>query len=1055
MPPSPLSGASKSLLHGRRSKKNLFKISVEDLNTLNQDKSVESLQDKGGITWLAEELAVDLSHGLNTREEDQKPYSLHDRELQFGRNVMTEVEAKTLLSLILEQLQDPVLLLLIVAATISTILGLAITEQRENQEWVDGVAIWVAIAIVSILGAVNEYRQDQQFRKLNAQKEEFEVTVIRDGKEGLIFNTELLVGDVLVLNTGDRVTADGVLFHNDDLIIDEASLTGESESVRKKLDSDPFCRSGTHVTDGSGRILVTAVGKRTEWGQTMALITGETDKTPLQEKLVDLAAAIGRMGLSVGICSFIILTVRWIIEKRGFPIDEINDDGPLQFFLLFVTIVVVAVPEGLPLAVTISLAYSMQKMMKDKNFVRVLSACETMGGATCICSDKTGTLTENRMTVVEGWFHGLYFNETPTAEQLNSEVVTLITENACLNSKAFLIDEENETTEFVGNRTECALLILARNWKVDYSEVRKEHETEIIKVYGFNSARKMSSIIVRRGNVMRLYNKGAAEMVLQRCTSYTPEYGIGREITDEIRSHLMTTIEGMASRGLRTLALTYVDLDPFEFSFGPELEPFDESQDGKRGFAEPPDDNLVLLAIVGIKDPVRREVPDAVEKCKRAGIFVRMVTGDNVFTARHIAMECGILTPEGIVMEGPDFRQRAENDVENLKKELPHLQVLARSSPSDKHTLVTLLRSEGEVVAVTGDGTNDAPALRESDVGLAMGIAGTEVAKEAADIVIMDDNFSSIVKAVLWGRSVLTNIRKFLQFQLTVNVVALAVAFFAAIVDGETPLNVLQLLWVNLIMDSLAALALATEDPTPDLLDKKPQGRKESLITQTMLKHILLQSIYQVVVVFFILYSFPYLFERYEIPKKDEFYYHYCYEDTDDDRRYKGERIDHLCENYLHCDNSTRKCTLYDEEQLDKLDLDHDFRDHIKDKYEDDHDDAIMRKNSLIFNAFIFMQVFNEFNCRKIYDEYWIFQGVFHSPLFCGITVGITALQVAVMLTPIGTFFKVNTLTAVEWVASILIGIGVIPFSLAIRYISKRHCQARRYGYESIPSVPL
>lgn len=697
---------------------------------------------------------------------------------------------------------------------------------------------------------------------MNAKKEEFEVTVIRDGKEGVIVNTELLVGDVLVLKTGDRVTADGVLFHNNDLVMDEASITGESETVRKKVDTDPFCRSGTHVTDGSGRILVIAVGKHSEWGETMALATGDTDKTPLQEKLVNLAAAIGRVGFIVAIASFVAMLVRWMIEKSGFPIDEINEDGPLQFFLFAVTIVVVAVPEGLPLAVTISLSYSMQKMMKDNNFVRVLAACETMGGATCICSDKTGTLTENKMTVVEGWFQGQYFSQLPTDRELEPTVLELITDNASLNSEAFLIQEENEPIKFVGNRTECALLVLAKNLNVDYKDVRSKEGVERIKVYGFSSLKKMSSAVVRKGVHLRLYNKGAAEMVLPKCTQYVDHLFIKYAITEEKQSELNQTIEEMAGRGMRTLALTYRDLDEDEFNFSLDKKPLDEPLGRKKGFAEAPDEDLILLAIVGIKDPVRPEVPEAVAQCKHAGIFVRMVTGDNIYTAKHIAKDCGILTDHGLALEGPEFRQRAEKDLEGLKRDLPKIQVLARSSPSDKHTLVSLLRDEGEVVAVTGDGTNDAPALREADVGLAMGIAGTEVAKEAADIVILDDNFSSIVKAVLWGRSVLTNIRKFLQFQLTINVVAMVVAFVAAVVGGETPLNVLQLLWVNLIMDSLAALALATEDPTPDLLNEKPQGRAEALISRTMMKHILLQALYQIVVILVILYSFPYIFEK-------------------------------------------------------------------------------------------------------------------------------------------------------------------------------------------------
>eukprot|EP00210_Caulerpa_lentillifera_P003791 g3621.t2 len=977
-----------------------FDISVKELSTINQDKDFQKLTTSGGVEGIAKAVKSDLNTGIESNESGQAKITIHDRGVAFGTNTAKQVDPKSFFALVLEQIEDPIIILLIIAATVSTILGLTIKEEREEGGWIDGVAIWVAVFVVAFVGAANDYQKDQQFRKLNAEKDVFDVTVIRDGNEGLVKNTELVVGDILVLNTGDRVTADGILFYNNDLVIDEASLTGESEPIKKRLDRDPFCRSGTQVTDGSGRILIIAVGEHSEWGQTLALVTGETDETPLQEKLGALAVAIGKLGMFVGVASFIVLTVRWIVDHSGFPLSKINDEGPIQFFLFAITIVVVAVPEGLPLAVTISLAYSMRKMMKDNNFVRVLSACETMGGATAICSDKTGTLTENRMTVVAGWFHDMYFRNTPKKEELIPEVMNLITENASLNSKAFLIIEDNGEVQFVGNRTECALLMMARTWDVDYRQVRSTYENQMVKVYGFSSAKKMASIIVRQEGVLRLYNKGAAEMVLQHCTHYIAQNGSRDEIDSNKRNDLMRTIEEMATQGLRTLALTYTDLNPDEFNLGPNNEPLDESINGKRGFTEPPEEDLVLMAIVGIKDPVRQEVPEAVEKCKKAGIFVRMVTGDNIFTAQHIARECGILTQDGIAMEGPDFRRRAEHDSENLKKELPQLQVLARSSPTDKHTLVSMLRSLGEVVAVTGDGTNDAPALKESDVGLAMGIAGTEVAKEAADIVIMDDNFSSIVKAVLWGRSVFSNIRKFLQFQLTVNVVALAVAFIAAMVGGETPLNVLQLLWVNLIMDTLAALALATENPTPDLLDEKPHGRNEPLISPPMAKHILLQSAYQLVVIFIILYAFPSIFNRYEFPDKDRFYYEYC-QNTDGEHSYEDRPVQEFCSTYLSCNDTRQKCSLYDEDYLDGRKMSHGFRDHIKDEYEDEHDDAEIRKNSVVFNSFIFMQIFNEINSRKIRNEYNILQGVFDSPIFCIISISITGLQVRSMITSV------------------------------------------------------
>eukprot|EP00877_Chromochloris_zofingiensis_P010934 jgi/Chrzof1/6094/Cz17g09140.t1 len=356
-----------------------------------------------------------------------------------------------------------------------------------------------------------------------------------------------------------------------------------------------------------------------------------------------------------------------------------------------------------------------------------------MGGATAICSDKTGTLTENRMTVTEGWFSGVKMDHTPTPQELRPELLHELQLNCALNSKAFLIEHGADLVEFFGNRTDCALLMLMRKWGADYKQITADWEDKIVEVYGFSSAKKMASVLVKHGNGYRLYNKGAAEWVLKRCVSHLNEEGQVEALSEELREQLGQVVIGMASRGLRCICLTYTDYD-----INDPARPADFFEDADRV-----DNNLIATAIVGIKDPVRAEVPDAVKTCQHAGIFIRMVTGDNIHTAKHIARECGILTEGGVALEGPIFRSMPANELIPL---LPKLQVLAGSSPEDKLTLVHMLKQQGEVVAVTGDGTNDAPALKESDVGLAMGIAGTEVAKEAADIVIMDDNFSSIVK---------------------------------------------------------------------------------------------------------------------------------------------------------------------------------------------------------------------------------------------------------------------------------------------------------------------
>ena len=720
-------------------------------------------------------------------------------------------------------------------------------------------------------------------------------------------------------------------------------------------------------------MLVLSVGEQSDWGRTMAMVQTESVETPLQEKLGVLATAIGKLGLAVAVVCFIVLMIRWMVENHGFPLSKFAE-GPLEYFIFAVTIVVVAVPEGLPLAVTISLAYSMNKMLKDNNFVRVLAACETMGGATAICSDKTGTLTENRMTVVEGWFAGegeealeRGAGAVPAWDALPGPVRALIVDDIALNSKAFLVEpgggRAGEGVEFVGNRTECALLMLARGWGQDYRTVRKAREHDVATIFNFSSERKMSSVLVRGdGADLTLLCKGAAEMVLARCVSVLGRDGRPSPLSPELREALEKRVTSMASRGLRTLCLATARV------------PRGDKSDAETGEAtdEPPERDMALLCVVGIKDPVRAEVPEAVRTCQRAGIVVRMVTGDNVHTACHIARECGILTEGGVALEGPEFRRMEEAELMSL---LPRLQVLARSSPKDKHLLVRTLKRLGEVVAVTGDGTNDAPALKESDVGLAMGIAGTEVAKEAADIVILDDNFSSIVKSVLWGRSVFSNIRKFLQFQLTVNLVALTVAFVAAVTKGEQPLNVLQLLWVNLIMDSLAALALATEDPTPDLLEEQPHGRNEPLINRAMGKHIVIQALYQCFWLFLIFYGLPARFSDYHIPSQCQYYQGStdlccapagsgaagpaCLQ-SDGGLYLPGEtpicalEADGGCSitepsETQYCPDEDPGCSRY-------TTMDQQYNDAEKD-YEHAREDARKDSNSMVFNTFIFLQV--------------------------------------------------------------------------------------------------
>jgi len=1021
---------------------------------MNAEKDMDGLRAKGGVEGLAGLLHSSTHDGLT---EEGVAASSHT----FGPNRYKEVPPKNFFKLAYETAQDPIIILLIVAAAVSTTLGAAIPEEREKNGWVEGVAIWIAVIIVICVGAGNDWQKDRQFRKLNAQREAIQVKVVRGGAQVLVNNTDVVVGDVLLLDTGDKVIADGVVVESFNLTLDEASLTGEGDPIHKNIDQDPWVRSGTQVTEGSGKVVVVAVGPHSEWGKILAMVTEEEDQqTPLQEKLEIVATAIGKVGLFVAVACFIAMLIKWCVENKGFPIKKINDHGPVQFFLYAITIIVVAVPEGLPLAVTISLAYSMKKMMKDNNFVRVLSACETMGGATAVCSDKTGTLTENRMTVTKGWFCGAHSDEVPAPEALPREAVVALGVNVAMTSKAFLIENEDGTTGFVGNRTECALLIMCRKWGIDYKAERERLHADLFQLYGFSSERKMSCCVMREGGKLVVYNKGAAEWVLKRCTSQMTAQGRVVPLSEAEKAALIENeVVAMASTGLRCIALTTASL--------PASDATDKPADWWED-ASNVDQNLTLLAIVGIKDPVRQEVPDAVATCQGAGITVRMVTGDNIHTARHIARECGILPPgsDFLCMEGPEFRKMGE---EEMAQTLPRLRVLARSSPEDKRILVKSLRALNEVVAVTGDGTNDAPALKESDVGLAMGIAGTEVAKEAADIVILDDNFSSIVKSVLWGRSVFTNIRKFLQFQLTVNFVALVTAFVGAVVGGVEPLTVLQLLWVNMIMDSMGALALATENPTPDLLKMRPHGREESLITPRMWKHILTQGIYQLFWMFVFLYALPEVIpSRYALRSSTEIYREECVGHTDN--VFNATQTADYCNFMGYCgfpkgDAQSSECLLKGFWQSQGnasvpgiqgqavcsyyagtvLPANATCADNgnlitaqkrMDDKLQDWKDEDRYKSTSVLFNAFIMMQLANEINARRINDEYDFFSGVLSSPIFLGVIVVTMGLQ-AIIINFLGAFFKTVVLDWKEWLATIAIGMGAWPVSLLVRWVSR------------------
>ncbi|KAK7800802.1 hypothetical protein U0070_016511 [Myodes glareolus] len=1003
---------------------------------------------------------------------------LEKRRLVFGQNLIPPKKPKTFLELVWEALQDVTLIILEIAAIISLVLsfyrppggdneicgqasGAPDDEEEAETGWIEGAAILTSVIIVVLVTAFNDWSKEKQFRGLQSRIElEQKFCIIRNGQLIQLPVAEIVVGDIAQIKYGDLLPADGILIQGNDLKIDESSLTGESDHVKKSLDKDPMLLSGTHVMEGSGRMVVTAVGVNSQTGIIFTLlgvsdddddeedkkkkgkkqgvsenrnkgpsgalhlarvrngqnqgqgprdgpgrkqkgilpstclpltmtffpltcsirvstlaktqdgvaleiqplnsqegVDGEEkekkiskmpkkEKSVLQGKLTRLAVQIGK---AVIILILYFVVDNFVVQRRAWlpECTPVYVQYFVKFFIIGVTVLVVAVPEGLPLAVTISLAYSVKKMMKDNNLVRHLDACETMGNATAICSDKTGTLTMNRMTVVQAYIGNTHYRQIPSPDVLPPKVLDLLVNGISINSaytsKILPPEKEGGLPRQVGNKTECALLGFVTDLKQDYQAVRNEvPEEKLFKVYTFNSVRKSMSTVIRKPEGgFRMYSKGASEIMLRKCNRILDKGGETIPFRSKDRDDMVNNvIEPMASEGLRTICIAYRDFDDTESSWDNENEILIE---------------LTCIAVVGIEDPVRPEVPDAISKCRRAGITVRMVTGDNVNTARAIATKCGILTPgdDFLCLEGKEFNrlirnEKGEVEQEKLDKIWPKLRVLARSSPTDKHTLVkgiidSTVGEQRQVVAVTGDGTNDGPALKKADVGFAMGIAGTDVAKEASDIILTDDNFTSIVKAVMWGRNVYDSISKFLQFQLTVNVVAVIVAFTGACITQDSPLKAVQMLWVNLIMDTFASLALATEPPTESLLRRRPYGRNKPLISRTMMKNILGHAVYQLTVVFVLHYT-------------------------------------------------------------------------------------------IVFNTFVLMQLFNEINSRKIHGEKNVFAGIYRNIIFCSVVLGTFFCQILIVEFG-GKPFSCTSLSLEQWMWCLFIGIGELLWGQVISAI--------------------
>ncbi|XP_022897971.1 calcium-transporting ATPase 9, plasma membrane-type-like isoform X2 [Olea europaea var. sylvestris] len=797
-----------------------FDVSLDELVSMSREHNLSLLEQHGGVKGVADKVKSNLEKGVSGDETD-----LINRKQAFGSNTYPRKKGCSFWWFLWEACQDTSLIILMATAAASLALGIKSKGIKEG--WEGGGSIALAVLKVIVVTAVIDYLKSRKFQNLNEEKQNIHMEVVRGGRRIKISIFDIVVGDIVPLKIGDQVPADGVLNAGHSLAIDMSSMTGESK-------------------------IVTSVGMNTEWGLLMASISEDNgEETPLQVRLNGVATFIGIVGLVVAEVVLVFLLIRYFTGKTCDPdgrtqfragYTSVRDamDGFIKIFTVAVTIVVVAVPEGLPLAVTVTLAYSMEKMMADKVLVRRLSACETMGSATTICSDKTGTLTLNQMTVVDVFACGKKIEPADNKSLLPPNVMSLLLEGISQNtSGSICVPEGSNVLEISGSPTEKAILQWGVNLGMDFDAVRSK--SLIIHAFPFNSEKKRGGVALKLSDSeFHVHWKGAAEIVLASCTYYMDSNGSMAQMEEDKVSYFKKAIEDMAAGSLRCVAIAYR-------SYEKEMVPSNEVEMENWQL---PEEDLILLAIVGIKDPCRPGVRNAVQLCIDAGVKVRMVTGDNLQTAKAIAVECGILGSNGDatepnLIEGKAFRAMSETQRLEVAD---RISVMGRSSPDDKLLLVQALRKKGHVVAVTGDGVNDAPALHEADIGLAMGIQGTEVAKESSDIIILDDNFATVAKVVRWGRSVYANIQKFIPYKLTVNVVALTINVVAAVSAGNVPLNAVQLLWVNLIMDTLGALALATEPPTDHLMHRPPVGRREPLITNVMWRNLIIQALYQVTV---------------------------------------------------------------------------------------------------------------------------------------------------------------------------------------------------------------
>ena len=1161
-----------------------FQLSFLDLEDLMSNykergsdyRDLKTIEKYGGIDEILKKLKTDAKKGIS---------SIENRENDFGSNKVFVEPVPPFCAYVWEALEDLMIRILIVAAIVQIVLGATLSDDP-GKDWVDGLSIVIAVIVVVCVGSITNWQKETKFHELNdIQNQGTTYKVIRNGEPIDMVSDDILVGDVIHIMVGDIMPADLLLIEGNGIKMDESSLTGESDTMKKEpyqkccdiLNSknkppSPLILSGTNLVEGTGVAVVLAVGDHSQKGIIKRTVDNaqESSQTPLEEKLDKIATNIGWFGMGAGIVTLIALFIRFGVNyvndqkayKKSSQIQSLvsayaqNEPNALSnvsvsaemnaeftnpkknvskqildIILLCVSIIVVAIPEGLPLAVTLSLAFSIKKLMDQNNLVRKMHACETMGGANFICTDKTGTLTKNEMNVFKVLASGkeITLKETiddQQAGQLNrnnkedtankkmrEDYTTYFSNESFWNSLKTAISLNIDGTikkldkpNLEGDMEECETKNKTDKAFIDFvyrfkSPISIERETYIqdqscVKQSPFDSKRKRMTTYIKSDKFpkgYRLFTKGGAENVKNICKYYLdPDTGNVNPLGDQQLIFIKDKIENFNKQMLRSLYICYKDITQQEFE--------NSDQPNQNGLYIDQED-LIFIAVVGIRDSLRNGVKEAVEKCKEASVTVIMVTGDNIVTATAIAKDCKILgddvdlenmKPEDIE-EDPDQTNNPSKREEHLQQVLKtkpkaitgntfyaaigglmcrscgmdtnlckcpktqaeaeqiakktgqeiqkvkcdtikdkdkfleltkNLKVMARSQPIHKYSLVLGLREMDHVVAVTGDGTNDAPALSKSDVGFAM-FAGTDIAKEASDIVIIDNNFSSIVVAIIYGRNIYDNIRKFLQFQLTVNFCACLLVFICACIGNETPLSPIQMLWVNLIMDSLGSLALATEPPYDELLKRKPTKRDESIINGKMWKHIIFQSLVQLGILLFLYLHAPHFVKEQNLVRLAENQIiKACYGkmpgDIDPENIIYGTSTYWKSSDRIKHGLNEKDCGDYAERQ----DLSVAFKAYTNANGSTTH-------MTIVFNVFVIYTLFNQINARVLDDSLNIFIRIEKNIFFPLITLLELVLQIIIIFFGNAAFKVVEKgLTGKQW--GISIGFSAITFVLSI-----------------------